>query len=209
MLSIWKLLTHISRIMISLFHTALEQFLVFGSFSFALMLQRIFARIALIFTYRSIQKMIFTSQFSRFPFSFLLSVQRHTDIIQFVVGLCVNRYNCLIILLPEIRIEQNGSGAHSCICMPAKEFALLFFWNFCKLFIILIQGNTKINTFNWSKVRKLSFKRKRFLIKLHPEVCVSFATVTPLSVLKKLRITYVCILICTLLPWKILEFVTS
>ncbi|KAM6127547.1 LOW QUALITY PROTEIN: FERM, ARHGEF and pleckstrin domain-containing protein 2 [Phoenicopterus ruber ruber] len=32
------------------------------------------------------------------------------------------------------------------------------------------KGNTKINTFNWSKVRKLSFKRKRFLIKLHPEV---------------------------------------
>lgn len=35
------------------------------------------------------------------------------------------------------------------------------------------QGTTKINTFNWSKVRKLSFKRKRFLIKLHPEVHVS------------------------------------
>lgn len=34
------------------------------------------------------------------------------------------------------------------------------------------QGNTKINTFNWSKIRKLSFKRKRFLIKLHPEVHV-------------------------------------
>lgn len=37
------------------------------------------------------------------------------------------------------------------------------------------QGTTKINTFNWSKVRKLSFKRKRFLIKLHPEVHVSTA----------------------------------
>ncbi|XP_074046789.1 FERM, ARHGEF and pleckstrin domain-containing protein 2 isoform X2 [Macrotis lagotis] len=36
--------------------------------------------------------------------------------------------------------------------------------------ILVFQGNTKINTFNWSKVRKLSFKRKRFLIKLHPEV---------------------------------------
>ncbi|KAJ8279421.1 hypothetical protein COCON_G00064870 [Conger conger] len=31
----------------------------------------------------------------------------------------------------------------------------------------VFQGNTKINTFNWSKIRKLSFKRKRFLIKLH------------------------------------------
>ncbi|KAJ7986697.1 hypothetical protein DPEC_G00342580 [Dallia pectoralis] len=34
----------------------------------------------------------------------------------------------------------------------------------------VFQGNTKINTFNWSKIRKLSFKRKRFLIKLHTEV---------------------------------------
>ncbi|XP_039084464.1 FERM, ARHGEF and pleckstrin domain-containing protein 2 isoform X2 [Hyaena hyaena] len=33
----------------------------------------------------------------------------------------------------------------------------------------VFQGTTKINTFNWSRVRKLSFKRKRFLIKLHPE----------------------------------------
>uniref|UniRef100_A0A669CI83 FERM, ARHGEF and pleckstrin domain-containing protein 2 n=1 Tax=Oreochromis niloticus TaxID=8128 RepID=A0A669CI83_ORENI len=34
----------------------------------------------------------------------------------------------------------------------------------------VFQGHTKINTFNWSKIRKLSFKRKRFLTKLHPEV---------------------------------------
>uniref|UniRef100_A0A671T3C8 FERM, ARHGEF and pleckstrin domain-containing protein 2 n=1 Tax=Sinocyclocheilus anshuiensis TaxID=1608454 RepID=A0A671T3C8_9TELE len=34
----------------------------------------------------------------------------------------------------------------------------------------VFQGHTKINTFNWSKIRKLSFKRKQFLIKLHPEV---------------------------------------
>lgn len=40
---------------------------------------------------------------------------------------------------------------------------------------LFFQGNTKINTFNWSKIRKLSFKRKRFLIKLHPEVHVSIA----------------------------------
>ncbi|XP_078521817.1 FERM, ARHGEF and pleckstrin domain-containing protein 2 [Lissotriton helveticus] len=36
--------------------------------------------------------------------------------------------------------------------------------------VMVFQGNTKINTFNWSKIRKLSFKRRRFLIKLHPEV---------------------------------------
>ncbi|XP_007470032.1 PREDICTED: FERM, RhoGEF and pleckstrin domain-containing protein 2 [Lipotes vexillifer] len=36
--------------------------------------------------------------------------------------------------------------------------------------ILVFQSSTKINTFNWSRLRKLSFKRKRFLIKLHPEV---------------------------------------
>eukprot|EP00058_Branchiostoma_floridae_P007812 XP_002593300.1 hypothetical protein BRAFLDRAFT_123643 [Branchiostoma floridae] len=35
--------------------------------------------------------------------------------------------------------------------------------------VLIFQGHTKINTFSWAKIRKLSFKRKRFLIKLHPE----------------------------------------
>merc|ERR1719361_3202063 len=35
--------------------------------------------------------------------------------------------------------------------------------------ILVFQSSTKINTFSWAKVRKLSFKRKKFLIKLHPE----------------------------------------
>uniref|UniRef100_A0A8C2XPG7 FERM, ARHGEF and pleckstrin domain-containing protein 1 n=1 Tax=Cyclopterus lumpus TaxID=8103 RepID=A0A8C2XPG7_CYCLU len=37
-----------------------------------------------------------------------------------------------------------------------------------------LQGHTKINAFNWSKVRKLSFKRKRFLIKLRPDLNNSY-----------------------------------
>lgn len=36
------------------------------------------------------------------------------------------------------------------------------------------QGLTKINTFSWAKVRKLSFKKRRFLVKLHPDSYVSF-----------------------------------
>ncbi|XP_070319810.1 FERM, ARHGEF and pleckstrin domain-containing protein 2 isoform X3 [Odocoileus virginianus] len=36
--------------------------------------------------------------------------------------------------------------------------------------VLVFQSSTRINTFNWSRLRKLSFKRKRFLIKLHPEV---------------------------------------
>ncbi|XP_078022050.1 uncharacterized protein LOC117249740 isoform X4 [Epinephelus lanceolatus] len=35
--------------------------------------------------------------------------------------------------------------------------------------VLVFQGYTKINSFNWSKVRKLSFKRKRFLIKLRAD----------------------------------------
>ncbi|KAF3825705.1 hypothetical protein GH733_006532 [Mirounga leonina] len=38
---------------------------------------------------------------------------------------------------------------------------------------VLEEGFTKINAFNWAKVRKLSFKRKRFLIKLRPDANVS------------------------------------
>ena len=39
--------------------------------------------------------------------------------------------------------------------------------------IAVFQGITRINTFSWAKIRKLSFKRKKFLIKLHPEGYVS------------------------------------
>ncbi|XP_065313478.1 uncharacterized protein LOC135922894 isoform X2 [Gordionus sp. m RMFG-2023] len=35
--------------------------------------------------------------------------------------------------------------------------------------ILVYQNNIRINTFSWVKIRKLSFKRKKFLIKLHPE----------------------------------------
>ncbi|KAM9324029.1 FERM domain-containing protein 7 [Gastrophryne carolinensis] len=36
--------------------------------------------------------------------------------------------------------------------------------------VLVLRGNTKINTFNWATIRKLSFKRKNFLIKLHPHI---------------------------------------
>uniref|UniRef100_H2LDP7 FERM domain-containing protein n=1 Tax=Oryzias latipes TaxID=8090 RepID=H2LDP7_ORYLA len=36
--------------------------------------------------------------------------------------------------------------------------------------VLVFQGNTKINTFSWGKIRKLSFKRKHFLIKLHDKI---------------------------------------
>uniref|UniRef100_A0A1I8IJZ8 FERM domain-containing protein n=1 Tax=Macrostomum lignano TaxID=282301 RepID=A0A1I8IJZ8_9PLAT len=35
--------------------------------------------------------------------------------------------------------------------------------------VLVFQGTARINTFSWAKIRKLSFKRKKFLVKLHPE----------------------------------------
>lgn len=32
-----------------------------------------------------------------------------------------------------------------------------------------------VSTFSWAKIRKLSFKRKRLMIKLHPESYVGFS----------------------------------
>lgn len=42
--------------------------------------------------------------------------------------------------------------------------------------IAVFQHFTKINTFSWAKIRKISFKRKKFLIKLHPEGYVSVSS---------------------------------
>lgn len=39
--------------------------------------------------------------------------------------------------------------------------------------INVFQGITRLNTFSWAKIRKISFKRKRFLVKLHPEGLVN------------------------------------
>ncbi|XP_050975371.1 FERM, ARHGEF and pleckstrin domain-containing protein 1 [Labeo rohita] len=35
--------------------------------------------------------------------------------------------------------------------------------------VLVFQGHNRINSFNWSKIRKLSFKRRRFLIKLRAD----------------------------------------
>jgi len=35
--------------------------------------------------------------------------------------------------------------------------------------ILVFQNLVRINTFSWAKIRKLSFRRRKFLIKLHPE----------------------------------------
>jgi hypothetical protein len=51
--------------------------------------------------------------------------------------------------------------------------------------ILVFQNITKINTFSWAKIRKLSFKRKKFLIKLQPEGYVSIDCLNELCSLTK------------------------
>ncbi|XP_056634260.1 uncharacterized protein LOC130443311 isoform X1 [Diorhabda sublineata] len=67
------------------------------------------------------------------------------------------------------RCEYYGMKLH-----PAKDHEnTLLHLSVAHMGIVVFQNNTKINTFSWAKIRKISFKRKRFLIKLHPEGYVS------------------------------------
>ncbi|XP_041483014.1 FERM, ARHGEF and pleckstrin domain-containing protein 1-like isoform X1 [Lytechinus variegatus] len=63
------------------------------------------------------------------------------------------------------RLEMYGVRLH-----PAKDYEnVQLYLAVSHQGTLVFQNNTKINTFSWAKIRKLSFKRKRFLIKLHPE----------------------------------------
>ncbi|KAI5714604.1 hypothetical protein M8J77_002495 [Diaphorina citri] len=63
------------------------------------------------------------------------------------------------------RCELYGVKLH-----PAKDHDnILLNLSVAHMGILVFQNQTKINTFSWAKIRKISFKRKRFLIKLHPE----------------------------------------
>ena len=67
------------------------------------------------------------------------------------------------------RLEMYGVRLH-----PAKDYEnVQLYLAVSHQGVLVFQNNTKINTFSWAKIRKLSFKRKRFLIKLHPENFVS------------------------------------
>lgn len=71
-----------------------------------------------------------------------------------------------------LQVFQVNVALTPALIVLLKFFVVVVFFNIFYFCFVFFQGNTKINTFNWSKIRKLSFKRKRFLIKLHPEVHV-------------------------------------
>ncbi|XP_044743912.1 FERM, ARHGEF and pleckstrin domain-containing protein 1 isoform X2 [Chrysoperla carnea] len=63
------------------------------------------------------------------------------------------------------RCELYGMKMH-----PAKDHdGITLNLSVAHMGIVVFQHFSKINTFSWAKIRKISFKRKRFLIKLHPE----------------------------------------
>ncbi|XP_044170655.1 FERM, ARHGEF and pleckstrin domain-containing protein 2-like isoform X1 [Acropora millepora] len=64
------------------------------------------------------------------------------------------------------RLEMYGV-----ILYPAKDKDRVeLFLAAAHMGVLVFQDGSKINTFSWAKIRKLSFKRKRFLLKLHPEI---------------------------------------
>jgi tyrosine-protein phosphatase non-receptor type 4 len=48
--------------------------------------------------------------------------------------------------------------------------------------LVVFQNNVRINTFSWSKIVKISFKRKEFFIQLHRELVCAVKRSERLSV---------------------------
>ncbi|KAM6892928.1 FERM, ARHGEF and pleckstrin domain-containing protein 1-like isoform 1-T1 [Lycodopsis pacificus] len=63
------------------------------------------------------------------------------------------------------RLEMYGVRLHPAKDREGTKLSLAV----AHIGVLVFQGYTKINAFNWSKVRKLSFKRKKFLIKLRAD----------------------------------------
>ncbi|XP_044124883.1 FERM domain-containing protein 7 [Bufo gargarizans] len=64
------------------------------------------------------------------------------------------------------KLDMYGIRPHQAIDGENMQITLAV----AHLGVLVLRGNTKINTFNWATIRKLSFKRKNFLIKLHPHI---------------------------------------
>jgi len=76
----------------------------------------------------------------------------------------------------SVMSELNGSTAvclHYRVSVTQDHEGVALQLSVAHMGVLVFQNQTKINTFSWAKIRKLSFRRKKFLIKLHPEGCVS------------------------------------
>ena len=82
----------------------------------------------------------------------------------------------------KVRVPRSGLGLFI-FCFSQDHEGVSLGLAVAHLGVLVFQSGTKINSFSWAKVRKLSFKRKKFLIKLHPEGYVSISTFTYISVI--------------------------
>lgn len=63
------------------------------------------------------------------------------------------------------RLEHYGVRLHPALDAQNMQISL----GVCHSGVLVFQDDKKINGFNWARIRKLSFKRKRFMIKLRTE----------------------------------------
>ena len=75
--------------------------------------------------------------------------------------------------------------------------------------VLVFQNCTKINTFSWAKIRKLSFKRKKFLIKLHPEGYVSLFRLDNLHFYKTEGYNYISLLMINYIIFCVMTFLIT
>ncbi|XP_058168479.1 LOW QUALITY PROTEIN: tyrosine-protein phosphatase non-receptor type 4 [Anopheles ziemanni] len=75
------------------------------------------------------------------------------------------------------RLELYGIDFHRATDSSGKELAL----GVCSLGLLVYQNGTRINTFSWSKVVKVSFKRKDFFIQLGREQSEHYDTLLGFS----------------------------
>uniref|UniRef100_A0AAG5DH01 protein-tyrosine-phosphatase n=1 Tax=Anopheles atroparvus TaxID=41427 RepID=A0AAG5DH01_ANOAO len=75
------------------------------------------------------------------------------------------------------RLELYGIDFHRATDSSGKELAL----GVCSLGLLVYQNGTRINTFSWSKVVKVSFKRKDFFIQLGREPSEHYDTLLGFS----------------------------
>lgn len=64
------------------------------------------------------------------------------------------------------KIEMYGVELHKALDNTNREIQL----GVTHLGLVVFQNNIKINTFSWSKIMKISFKRKQFFIQLIREL---------------------------------------
>ncbi|XP_026471703.1 LOW QUALITY PROTEIN: tyrosine-protein phosphatase non-receptor type 4-like [Ctenocephalides felis] len=70
------------------------------------------------------------------------------------------------------RLDLYGVELHKAVDSSGKDIVL----GVTAIGLVVIQNNIRVNTFSWSKIMKVSFKRKNFFLQLRREVSESYDT---------------------------------